>query len=91
MRVNITDPADADLQEAFEYIVPRNPEAAYRLVVDLEAFWEGTLAKYPTIGRRVRENVRVFYKRGYRIYYYIGEEQIDILRIIHMARDDYEI
>ena len=91
MKVVITDDADADLQEAFDYIAPRNEHAALALVSDLEAFWHGLLSKHPLIGRPYQDNVRVSYKRGYRIYYRLGGEKIEILRVIHMSRDDYQI
>ena len=49
------------------------------------------IAKFPMSGRKVPEydleKIREIIERPYRIIYYIKSEQIDILAVIHTARE----
>ena len=91
MQVVFTQAAKADLVSIIEYIAPHNPRAAHSLVDDIEGLCRGTLARHPQMGKTYRDNIRVFYKRGYRIFYQATEEHIEILRVIHSGRDEYQV
>ena len=91
MQVVFAWAAKADLVSIIEYIAPHNPRAAHSLVDDIESLCLGPLARHPHMGKAYRDNIRVFYKRGYRIFYQVTEEQIEILRVIHSARDEYRV
>ena len=91
MDVVFSGAAREDLREIMRYIAPHDLTAAFGVVDEINAFCTGLLSKHPLIGKPLQDEVRVAYKRGYRIYHKVGEDEISILRIIHMARDDYEI
>ncbi len=90
MRLVWTEPAVASLAAIRDYIAVDNAfyadVFAARLVVAAE-----TLQNLPERGRVVpelaREDVRELLFQHYRIIYRLGSQQIDVLAIVHGARD----
>lgn len=81
--------AEADLAALWDYVAQQSEAAADRLVATLvERF--PTLALFPGMGR-LREELapmlRSFPVGNYVIYYRPLEEGVEIVRVIHAARD----
>ncbi|MBL8827289.1 MAG: type II toxin-antitoxin system RelE/ParE family toxin [Planctomycetaceae bacterium] len=74
-----------------EHIAADNPAAAYDWLVTLEELF-GTLASQPLLGERYQSRrwgpLRRFCHGNYVIYYRPIAEGVDILRVVHGARDD---
>jgi len=89
MAFRLSDLAQQDLKEIGDYIGQRNPTAAEQVLDELVEKLE-LLGRIPTIGGRrdeVRAGLRFSVVRKYVIYYRISGDDIDILRVIHGARD----
>ncbi|MGH9598753.1 MAG: type II toxin-antitoxin system RelE/ParE family toxin [Bryobacteraceae bacterium] len=90
MRIRVSRPAQRDLDEIFAYWARRaSLDVADRLI---EAIGEqlALLAELPQIGRRCDEiapRVRCFPAGKYLIYYRRGRGTIQILHVVHGARD----
>lgn len=85
----LTEQAEADLDELWAYIAARRPDAADRMV---DAILESSRshARFPGMGllrEDVRPGLRCFVVSPYVIYYRPVEDTIEILRILHGARD----
>lgn len=81
--------AESDLIEIWSYIALDNLEAADRLldVIDDKAL---TLAESPLIGRERKEllpGIRSFAIGNYVLFYQQIENGIEIIRVLHGARD----
>ncbi|MBR0555357.1 type II toxin-antitoxin system RelE/ParE family toxin [Ciceribacter sp. L1K23] len=81
--------AKLDIQLAAQYIADRNPDAAraWRRTILATA---RRLAEMPGMGHLVEgraDGVRMFCKDGYLIFYRVLFGDIEILRVIHGARD----
>ena len=90
MEVRFRPKALQDLHEILEYIKAENPAAALRIIDDIEKFCMGTLSDNPRIGSKqddIVSSLRIFNVSGYRICYFIRETHIDVVRILHHARD----
>lgn len=90
-RYRLSERAKADLDGIWDYvgITNDNPDAAFR---QLEEIYEmlSALAATPRIGRRrddLRSGLRAFPVGPYVILYEIAEEGIDVLAVMHGARD----
>ncbi len=83
--------ADADLHEIAEHIAADNPSAAYDWLIALEDLFR-LLASQPLIGESYQSRrwglLRRFCHGSYVIYYRPITEGVDILRVVHGARDD---
>jgi toxin ParE1/3/4 len=82
-------PASADLDEISDYIAEDNPEAAGRFVEDITNTCR-TLAAFPMSGRardELLENMRSFPVGNYVIFYDVIPDGVEILRVLHGARD----
>jgi hypothetical protein len=93
MRVQILDPAEIELNDAFEYYENELEGLGYSL---LEEFKSGVnrILQYPDAWSPIKENVRkcVLKKFPYSIIYAIHDEIILILAIAHhRRRPDYWI
>jgi toxin ParE1/3/4 len=88
MMVQWLDEAFADLDRIFDYILERNPEAALT-VYEAIRHQVGILADHPQLGRtgRVR-GTRELVITGlpYIAAYYIKEQDVRILTILHTSR-----
>lgn len=81
--------ARADLLDIAAFIAQHNPRAAARLVVRLEETCL-LLAKRPLIGRRrddIEPDLHGFPVGSYLILYDVIEGGVEIVRIVHGARD----
>jgi plasmid stabilization system protein ParE len=86
-KVTWTNEARHWLQEIHEYIARDNPDAAYRVVLDIYER-AGLLAQFPEMGSRYRgaSDVRILLSGHYRIAYLIkSRTEIDILGVFHSA------
>lgn len=90
MKVHWTKTAEEHLDAIYAYIALDSPEYARHMVDRLTRRSE-QLAQFPLSGRKVPEyeqdKIREVIENPYRIIYYIKSDQIDILAIIHTARD----
>lgn len=91
MKLNWSDIAEADLSDIYDYIAR---DVAYYAELFVERIINATdkLQDNPRIGRRVpeadqRDEVRELIVQGYRIIYRVDSENIDILTVIHGARN----
>ena len=90
MKVHWTDTAEGHLDAIYAYIAQDSPEYARRIVDRLTRRTQ-QIAGFPLSGRRVSEydldQIREVIEGPYRIIYYIKADQIDVLAVIHGARE----
>lgn len=90
MKVVITDQAEADLIEIGEFIRPHNPKRAITFVDELLDRCD-TLADmpnaFPLIPRYESHGIRRCVHRDYLIFYRINKNLIEVIHILHGARD----
>lgn len=89
MRLRYTQPALADLETVLDYIAARWPQGARRVQMRLKAIID-LLLTYPYIGTRtddptIRRMAALPYP--YLNFYEVGEEELIIHAVRHMARD----
>jgi toxin ParE1/3/4 len=81
--------AESDLDEIWNYIAHDNPNAAEKILRTLGAKFE-MLAKNPFAGQNRPEllpKIRSFSVGNYVIFYRPIENGIELLRVLHSARD----
>jgi addiction module RelE/StbE family toxin len=88
VKVTWTEPALLDLEAIYDYLSPRNPAAAQRVIEDLLIATD-SLATFPHRGRTgrlpgLRELVIV---SPYVIIYRIAGDEVLILRVWHSAQN----
>jgi toxin ParE1/3/4 len=85
----VTEQAEADLADILEYLEERSPAAAERLATAIDQRGQ-LLAEFPKMGR-VREELapglRSVAIEQYLLFYRVTESAVEILRILHGARD----
>ena len=90
MKVHWTDTAEGHLNAVYAHIAQDSPEYA-RHMVDRLTRRSQQIADFPSSGRRVPEydidQIREVIEGFFRIIYHIKPDQIDILPVIHGARD----
>ena len=90
MEVYWTDTAQGHLAAIHAYIAQDSPEYATR-VVDILTYRSQQIGQYPRSGRMVPEyehkQIREVIEGSYRIIYHIKADQIDVLAVIHVARN----
>lgn len=90
MKVHWTDTAEGHLDAIYTYIALDSPEYAKRMV-DRITRRSQQIADFPLSGRRVPEysinQIREIIEGPYRIIYHIKPNQIDVLAVIHGARN----
>jgi toxin ParE1/3/4 len=90
MKVLWTQTAQDHLDAIYAYIAQDSPEYALR-IVDRLTRRSQQIADMPLSGRRVPEyemdQVREVVERPYRIIYHIKPDQIDVVAVLHGARD----
>ncbi len=81
--------ARQDLRDVFDYIAAENPAAAYRFVDMLEETC-ALFGKHPDMGTRemgYSTEIRSFSRGTYVIFYRLIANQIEIVRVLHGARN----
>lgn len=81
--------ARADLAEIWDYIAQDDPKRATTFLRNLESVFE-TLASQPMMGRErpeLGEGLRSFPVGRYVVYYQPWPDGVDIVRVLHAARD----
>ncbi len=90
MNVHWTDTALRHLDAIHHYIAQNSPEYAKRMVDRLTRRSQ-QIGDFPQSGRVVPEyqleQIREVIEGSYRIIYYIKLDQIDVLAVIHAARN----
>ncbi|HTS20058.1 MAG TPA: type II toxin-antitoxin system RelE/ParE family toxin [Verrucomicrobiae bacterium] len=90
MNVHWTDTAQGHLDSIYRYIAQNSTEYAKRMVDRLTRRSQ-QIADFPESGRIVpeyqMEQIREVIEGPYRIIYYITPDQIDVLAVIHAARN----
>ena len=90
MKVFWTETAVNHLSSIYNYISQNSPQYAQRLVERLTRRSE-QIANFPLSGRLVpefeTEHIREVIEGSYRIIYYIKPEQIDVIAVLHAARN----
>jgi toxin ParE1/3/4 len=89
IRPELTGEAEADLDEAWDYIARNNPTAADRLI-DAIVKTAHQLAQFPESGRARPEfgpDIRSFVVSPYVLFYRPIEGTIQVLRVLHGRRD----
>jgi toxin ParE1/3/4 len=78
-----------DLDEIFTYYAVHNVEAGERLLDEFDAKCK-QLVSFPNIGKgywSIRSYLRGISFSGYIIFYRVGEDFVEILRVINGSRD----
>jgi len=89
MKLTFRPEALADLEEIYDYIAEDNPSAAGAFLSKLKERC-GLLAEQPLIGRErseIRPDLRGFPFGRYVILYRVLVEEVEIVTVIHGARD----
>jgi plasmid stabilization system protein ParE len=90
MKVHWTDTAEGHLDAVYAHIAQDSPEYA-RHMVDRLTRRSQQIADFPFSGRRVPEydieQIREVIEGSFRIIYHIKSDQIDVLAVIHGARN----
>ncbi len=88
-RFRLSLQALADLQEIEDYISRDNPDAAENLLLTIDEKCQ-LLAQHPGIGfgrSELRPYLRSFAVGNYVIFYHPTGDEIEIVRVLHGARD----
>ena len=90
MRVHWTETAESHLDAIHTYISQDSPEYAKHIVDRLHRRSQ-QIADFPLSGRKVPEyemnQIREVMEGSYRIIYHIKPNQIDVLAVLHGARN----
>jgi len=90
MKVNWTETAERHLDAIYAYIAQNSPEYALK-TVDRITRRSQQIATFPLSGRAVPEyeieQIREVIEAPYRIIYYIHQNQIDVLAVLHGAQN----
>lgn len=88
-QAKITEPAQEDLQEIWEYVAQYQIDSANNLIKEITRKFS-TLCKHPLIGRQRNDlliNLRSFVCKNYIIFYQPVDDGIEVLRVMHSSRD----
>ena len=83
-----TEPAVTDLEHVEAYVAKDNPSAAVNLVLSIIDVVEKTLPSYPGVGRegRLLGTRELVVHENYLVPYRVKGKNIEILRVLHVAR-----
>ncbi len=93
MKLVFTDEAKADLLQIGEWIAEDNPARAFTFVDELEdrcARLTGMPHAYPLVPHHENSGVRRVAHGHYLIFYRVTADAVEILHVLHGARD-YEL
>jgi toxin ParE1/3/4 len=88
-RISFTETARSDLGEIYQFIAQDNIAAAIALRERLQTRWR-SLAVMPRIGSKrdsLKPELRSVAEGNYVIYYRFLADEIQIIRVLHAARD----
>ncbi|MBD2300952.1 type II toxin-antitoxin system RelE/ParE family toxin [Nostoc sp. FACHB-87] len=88
-RFKISQQAIQDIENIWNYIAEKNPQAADKLFDKLREKFP-KLAKFPQLGKPrfdLAASLRCFPVENYLIFYRSMEQDIEIVRILHGAQD----
>jgi len=89
MKVVVSEQADADLLQIFQYLAQHNPGAAEAVVRDIDRKFEN-LSHFPFIGRErssLARGLRSIVANIHVIFYTVEREHIVIVRVLDGRRD----
>ena len=89
MRIVRSETARRDLLQIYAYLAERNPQAADRLVEDIDAKLK-MLGYFPFLGRdrsSLGPRLRSLVVSPYLIFYTAEPDQITLVRVLHGRRD----
>ena len=82
--------AEADLDDIWDYLESRNPNAALRVIGEINGVFE-LISNFPLIGRAHDEldgEPRIFPVRNYLVVYEVVQDVgVQVLRVYHASRD----
>ena len=87
--ISKTPQAESDLEEIWRYIAHDNPQAANRLIREIDDVFQ-RLRILPHSGSPRYDfgmNVRIVPVQRYNVVYRAGMDSIEIIRVLHSARD----
>jgi toxin ParE1/3/4 len=90
MKLAFTPTARRDLQEIGDYIARDSRRQALRFVVAVEQFCATLTSqpeRYPLSPRHAARGIRRAPHRDYLVFFRVGETTVEILRVLHSARD----
>lgn len=90
MKVNFTDTAEADLETIGDYIALSNPFRAASFVNEIRTRCMGLREAphaFPLLQDHPASGIRRRVHGNYLIFYRIGPEAVEILRVLHGARE----
>ncbi|MET0678511.1 MAG: type II toxin-antitoxin system RelE/ParE family toxin [Bradyrhizobium sp.] len=90
MIVTLTAEAEADIEQIATYVAEQSPGSALRLVRELRQRCDSLLDAprgYPLVPRYEQWGIRRRPFGRFLIFYRVGEDAIDIIHILHGARD----
>jgi toxin ParE1/3/4 len=85
-----TDAAERELEEIGDWIAQDNPDRAWTFVQELRGKCETLVhmpEAYPLVPRHECSGVRRRTHRNYLIFYRITDNRIEVLHVLHGARD----
>jgi toxin ParE1/3/4 len=89
-KVLLSRQAEADLDEIWDYLESRNPDAALRVIGEINGVIE-LISNFPLAGRAheaLDGEPRIFPVRNYLVVYEIvADVGVQILRVYHASRD----
>ena len=90
MKVRFAEKAESDLIEVGRYIAQNNAEAALQFIGKIEVICHDMIGSHPVVGRQrddLIEGLRLFPYQHYLISYRVQSEWVEIIRVLHAARD----
>jgi toxin ParE1/3/4 len=90
VKVVLTSEAEADIRDIVNYIAERNAIAALRLAARLKTSCDALATNsrvYPLVPRYHQHGIRRRVVGSYLIFYRIKPDEIEVLHILHGARD----
>jgi toxin ParE1/3/4 len=89
MKIVVSEQADADLLQIFQYLVERNPNAADAIARDIDRKFKN-LCEFPFIGRErssLASGLRSIVAGIHVIFYTVESHRIVIVRVLDGRRD----
>ena len=88
-RLLLSTSARSELINIRKYVATENKQAANRIIREIKARFE-TLVKFPELGRRrdeLKKGMRSFAIKNYVVFYFVTENSVEIVRVLHGAQD----